>query len=413
MSVAVSKKANRILFLNTLAFSICFFVWMINSVLITFLVGKFEWSQWSPVEIGYLMAIPVLTGSIFRLPIGILTDKFGGKPVMIALLAICAVPTYLLSYASGFWSFAICGIGFGLVGTSFAVGIAYTSIWFPKEKQGFALGLFGMGNIGAALTAMFAPKLLTHLTQGGSNIEGWIVLPKIYAAVLVLMAIVFFLFAENKKPESSSKTLSGMMQPLRNVRVWRFGLYYFLVFGGFVALVNWLQPIYKNVYNLDKETAGMYVATFVIASSVIRALGGYISDKIGARKVMYVVLVLSLLISGGLMVWTPASVSVFVTIIILLGCVWGTGMAAVYKHIPDYFPQEVGVVGGMVGVLGGLGGFVSPIVFGYLKDGTGMWSSCWILIAILSAGSLVWMHKVVQKTIDLKSQKLAFGQIDK
>ncbi len=397
MPITNPSKANKILFLNTFAFTICFFVWMINSVLITFLAGKFDWSQWSAIEIGYLMAIPVLTGSIFRLPVGILTDKFGGKPVMIGLLALCSLPTYLLSYANGFWSFALCGVGFGLVGTSFAVGIAYTSIWFPKEKQGFALGLFGMGNIGAALTAMFAPKLLTYLTKGGLNIQGWTVLPQIYAGVLLIMAIVFLIFTENKKPESSSKTLAGMLEPLKNSRVWRFGLYYFLVFGGFVAFVNWLQPIYKNVYNLDKETAGMYVATFVVASSIIRAVGGYLSDKIGARKVMYFVLVLSLIISGVLIVWTPQNVFVYVAIIILLGCVWGTGMAAIYKHIPDYFPQEVGVVGGMVGVIGGLGGFVSPIVFGYLKDGTGFWSSCWILIAILSLVSLLWMHGVVKK----------------
>jgi len=164
MSISESSKANKILFLNTLAFTICFFVWMINSVLVNFLAGKFEWSQWSSIEVGYLMAIPVLTGSIFRLPIGVLTDKYGGKPVMIGLLLLTAIPTYLLSYASGFWSFALCGVGFGFVGTSFSVGIAYTSVWFPKEKQGFALGLFGMGNIGAALTAMFAPKLLTYFT---------------------------------------------------------------------------------------------------------------------------------------------------------------------------------------------------------------------------------------------------------
>ncbi|MCK5815211.1 MAG: NarK/NasA family nitrate transporter [Flavobacteriaceae bacterium] len=400
MSEAISKKANRILFLNTLAFSICFFVWMINSVLVTFLAGKFEWSQWSSIEIGYLMAIPVLTGSLFRLPIGILTDKFGGKPVMIVLLVLSALPTYLLSYANGFWFFALCGAGFGMVGTSFAVGIGYTSIWFPKEKQGFALGLFGMGNIGAALTAIFAPKLLTYLTSGGDNVEGWVVLPRIYAVVLIVMAIVFFFFAENKKPKSSSKTLKGMIQPLKKARVWRFGLYYFILFGGFVAFVNWLQPIYKNVFHLDKEKAGVYVAVFVIASSLFRALGGYISDKIGARKVMYYVLISSFFISLLLILWTPENVSIYVSIIIVLGCIWGVGMAAVYKHIPDYFPQEVGVVGGMVGVIGGLGGFVSPIIFGYLKEGTGIWSSCWILIAILSAISLIWMHNAVRKIVN-------------
>jgi NNP family nitrate/nitrite transporter-like MFS transporter len=379
---------------------------MINSVLVTFLVDKFEWSEWTGVEIGWLMAIPVLTGSIFRLPVGILTDKFGGKPVMVTLLLLVAIPTYLLSYASSFWTFAMCGIGFGMAGTSFAVGIAYTSIWFPKEKQGFALGIFGMGNVGAALTAMAAPKLLTILTENGANIEGWIYLPRIYAGVLIAVALLFFLLTENKKPESSSKTLSGMMQPLKNARVWRFGLYYFLVFGGFVAFVGWLQRIYKNVYadqlqtdagTYDLESAGMLVASFIIASSVIRALGGYISDKVGARKVMYWVLSSSVLISAILFLWTPQNIYLYVTIVLILGSIWGTGMAAVFKHIPDYFPQEVGVVGGMVGVIGGLGGFICPILFGYLYDFTGMWESCWILILALSSISLIWMHLTIRK----------------
>lgn len=405
MNTLETKKANKILLLNTLAFTACFFIWMINSVLITFLTNKFEWSNWSSIEIGYLLAIPVLTGAIFRLPVGILTDKFGGKPVMITLLIVCAIPTYLLSYANGFWSFALCGIGFGLVGTSFAIGIAYSSIWFPKEKQGFALGLFGMGNIGAALTAILTPKLLTYITNDGINIENWIILPRIYAVVLLLVALLFFIFTENKKPKSDSKTMLKMMKPLKNLRVWRFGLYYFLVFGGFVALVNWLQPIYKNVFDLDKETAGLYVATFVIASSVIRALGGYLSDRIGARKVMYFVLVASLLISGVLIFWTPENVLLYVIIILLLGGIWGTGMAAVYKYIPEYFPQEVGVVGGMVGVLGGLGGFVCPIVFGYLLAGTGLWSSCWILILILSLICLTWMHRSILQLKKVNAHK--------
>lgn len=404
-------KANKTLFLNTLTFAVCFFVWMIFSVLITFLNGKFEWSQWSDVEVAWLIALPVLTGSVFRLPIGVLTDKYGGKPVMIALLLFTAIPTYLLSFANGFWSFALCGVGFGLAGTSFAVGIAYTSIWFPKRKQGFALGIFGMGNVGAAITAMFAPKLLTYLTDDRTNLEGWVNLPRIYAIVLVAVSFIFYILTDNKKVEQSSKSIMGLMKPLKDTRVWRFGLYYFLVFGGFVALIGWLQRIYKNVYtadliktdgNYDLEKAGMYVAIFVIASSVIRAFGGYLSDKFGARSVMRTVLILSLLISSMLIIWTPAHVHVFLAISLMFGGVWGVGMAAVYKYIPDYYPQEVGVVGGMVGVLGGLGGFVCPIVFGYLKDGTGMWSSSWMFMAFLSVICLVWMYKTI---LEMNNQK--------
>ena len=193
-STTLTKGANRILFFNTLAFTICFAAWMLNGVLVTFLVDNQVFS-WGPVEVGWLMGIPVLTGAIFRLPAGILTDKFGGRPVFTWLLIISAIPMFLLSYANSFWQFALCSFGFGLTGTSFAVGIAFTSIWYPKKWQGTALGTFGAGNAGAAITTLLAPTILKNLTDGGTHIEGWRTLPVIYAVGLVVMAIIFFLIA--------------------------------------------------------------------------------------------------------------------------------------------------------------------------------------------------------------------------
>ncbi|MCR8669192.1 MFS transporter [Aestuariibaculum sp. M13] len=476
----VTQGANKTLFINTLAFTFCFAAWLLNGILVTFLADN-QVFDWSAVEIGWLIGIPVLTGAIFRLPAGILTDKLGGKPVFAGLLLICAIPMYLLSYANGFWSFALCSLGFGITGASFAVGIAFSSIWYPKEKQGIALGIFGAGNAGAAITTLIGPKLLNYLTDGKTNLEGWRMMPRIYAACLVLMAIIFFLTTTNKKPASSTKSLSGMLQPLKSVRVWRFGLYYFLVFGCFVAFAGWLVPYYTNVYALDLATAGLLASCFSLPSGVIRAFGGWLSDKFGARKVMYWVLGTSVVLSSALIIprmdiyaagkgimakgsgevtevsdthivvnnitypviqrskelahandefrvfpvkeswqqvrvkkgdqvnkkellaegkthiYFQANVWIFAIIAIIIGSVWGIGKAAVYKHIPDYFPEEVGVVGGMVGVLGGLGGFFCPILFGYLLEGTGLWSSCWILMLILSAVCLIWMHRVIQQ----------------
>ena len=197
------KGANKILFMNTLAFTICFGAWMLNGVLVTFLVDN-QVFKWGAIEIGWLIGIPVLTGSIFRLPAGILTDKFGGRPVFTILLLLSAIPMYFLSYADSFFSFALCSFGFGLTGASFAIGIAYTSIWFPQHKQGTALGVFGAGNAGAAITTLFAPTLLKNLTNNGLDIEGWRTLPVIYSVALVIMAIVFFLFTTNKKPAVTS-----------------------------------------------------------------------------------------------------------------------------------------------------------------------------------------------------------------
>lgn len=490
METTTPKGANRILFMNTLAFTVCFAAWMLNGVLVTFLTVNRVY-DWSATEIGWLLGIPVLTGSVFRLPAGILTDKYGGKPVFTALLLLCAVPMYLLSTADSYLAFALCSFGFGLAGVSFSIGIAYTSVWFPRARQGLALGIFGAGNAGAALTTLFAPTLLNSFTNGGIEIEGWRRLPVAYAAVLVAMAVIFFISTTNKKPLGNAKTLKTQLAPLKNIRVWRFGLYYFLVFGCFVAFSQWLVPYFVNVYYLPLVTAGFLAACFSFPSGVIRALGGWLSDYFGGRKVMYWVLGSSVLISFLLIVpkmeitspgkgitaekdgtvtavtadtiavgdrvyrfdarkpradtredegvlvfptkevWQEAAVEVgqtvkrkellargvtkiyfqanvwiFAGLVILLGIVWGIGKAAVYKHIPEYFPEEVGVVGGMVGVLGGLGGFFSPIIFGYLLDGTGLWTSAWMFMFFLSAICLLWMHRVVQKMMNHKEPEL-------
>jgi NNP family nitrate/nitrite transporter-like MFS transporter len=489
MQEQATAQSHRILFLNTLAFTICFAAWMLNGVLVTFLTSN-QVFNWGPVEIGWLLGIPVLTGSIFRLPAGMLTDKFGGKPVFGTLLLLCAVPMYLLSTVNSFLGFALCSFGFGLVGVSFSIGIAFSSVWYPKKLQGTALGIFGAGNAGAALTTLLAPKLLNIFTSNGADPEGWRMLPKCYASVLLLMGIIFFIFSINKKPMSSKKGWVEMLKPLKSVRVWRFGLYYFLVFGCFVGFSQWLMPYFVSAYYLPLVTAGLLVSCFSFPSGVIRALGGWMSDKFGARKVMYWVLGTSVIVSlmlvipkmeiyspgqgviatrsgivtaidqksimvgekiylliekkerkenfdekllvfpakeiwqepvvslgdkierkqllakGVTRIYFQANIWIFTFLVFVLGIAWGIGKAAVYKHIPDYFPEEVGVVGGMVGVLGGLGGFFCPIIFGYLLKSTGLWTSCWMLVLVLSLVCLWWMHAVIVRMMKEKHPDL-------
>jgi NNP family nitrate/nitrite transporter-like MFS transporter len=360
-------------------------------------------------------------------------------------------------------------------------------VWYPKKNQGTALGIFGAGNAGAALTLVFAPTLLNTLTDNGTNIEGWRQLPVYYAGLLVVTGILFFVFAENKKHSKQARNLAEMLQPLKDLRVWRFGLYYFLVFGCFVAFSQWLVPYVVNVYFLPLVTAGLLAGLFSFPSGVIRAAGGWMSDRWGARVIMYWVLGLSVAISFMLMfpkmeiyspgegilaqrpgvvtevtdtrivvddhiyqirqsdtdfaalddsilllptkdtwqeavvevgqevkrrellakgitrIYSQANVWVFAVFVIGLGSVWGIGKAAVYKHIPDYFPDEVGVVGGMVGVLGGLGGFFCPIIFGYLLEWTGLWTSAWMFMLLLSLICFTWMHWTVMKLSRLPS----------
>ncbi len=472
------RAANRVLFLNTLAFAVCFAAWTLYGVLITYLVDH-RVLVLDKSQIGWLIGAPILTGSILRLPIGILADRFGGKIVYIAVMLVSAAAMFLTSFASTFTGFLLGGLGFGISGASFAAGVSYTAVWFPKAKQGTALGLFGMGNMGTAITALGAPTLLQRLTDGGANLEGWRALPQIYAGGLILMAVVFALLAIPKRIEGPAKTLGVMLKPLGNIRVWRFGLYYFVLFGGFVALAQWLIPYYLNVYGMTLAGAGMMATLFSLPSGLTRALGGFLSDKIGARTTLYIVLsgvtVLFLLLVAPKMEitspgegvladkagpvtnvsdtqivaagvtyslkqrapidptinsktlvlpkftsWQEPSVKVgdevtkkqvvargvthvffqanqyvFTVLLLIAGILMGLGMAAVYKHIPEYFPNDVGAVGGLVGVLGGLGGFVLPIVFGYLLKGTGLWTSCWFLLALLAIVSLVWMHGTI------------------
>ncbi len=300
MMKEATPKSYRMLVMNTLAFTIAFAAWLSNGVLITFLISN-GILDWSAVEMGTVIGIPVLTGALFRLPMGILTDKFGGRPVFAINLLVASLGMVLMSNAQSYTDFIVASLLFGTVGATFAVGIAFTSVWFPKEKQGLALGIFGAGNAGAALTALFAPTILNNLIAGG-DMEAWRQLPIMYATMLAVMAVIFFLATENRKPDSSDKTLGQMLRPLKDIAVWRLGSFYFIVFGLFVAFSQWLVPYFVNVYALPLVTAGIFAAAFSFPSGVIRALGGYLSDKFGGNTVSMWVFITAMTISAMLMV---------------------------------------------------------------------------------------------------------------
>ena len=300
MMKEATSKSWRMLTMNTLAFTIAFAAWLSNGVLITFLISNGV-LNWTAVQMGTVIGIPVLTGALFRLPMGILTDKFGGRPIFTINLLIAALGMVLMSHAHTYTDFIIASLLFGTVGATFAVGIAFTSVWFPKDKQGLALGIFGAGNAGAALTSLFAPTILMSLIAGG-DMDAWRQLPLMYAIMLAGMAVIFFFATENRKPASSDKTLAQMLTPLKDIRVWRLGMYYFIVFGLFVAFSQWLVPYFVNVYALPLVTAGLFAAAFSFPSGVIRALGGYLSDKFGGNTVTMWVFTVAITISAMLMI---------------------------------------------------------------------------------------------------------------
>ncbi len=395
---------------STLAFTVCFAVWTIFSIIGIKIKADLGLND---TQFGILIATPILTGSISRIFLGIWTDQFGGRLVYSLLMLVTAGAVFLLTYASTYYVFLLAALGVGLAGGSFAVGVAYVSKWYSPDQQGTALGIFGVGNVGAAITNFGAPILLVAL--GGQ----WQSVALVYAAILAVTAILFYLFAKDD-PVHRARREKGIqhesffkqLEPLKHIQVWRFAFYYFFVFGGYVALALWLPRFYMGAYGLPLATAGLLTAIYALPGSVFRALGGYMSDKIGARSVMYWTFGVSLAvcfllsypstnyivsgIEGPIRFQISVPLWAFVGLTIILGFVMSLGKAAVYKHIPVYYPGHVGSVGGMVGLIGGLGGFFLPIAFGVMNDLIGVWTACFMLLTIIIAINLVWMHIAIQ-----------------
>ncbi|ODT66436.1 MAG: MFS transporter [Pelagibacterium sp. SCN 63-23] len=394
--------------MSTVAFTVCFAVWTVFSIIGVRIQQELGLSD---TQLGLLAGTPILTGSLSRVFLGIWTDQLGGRLMYVITMLLAAVATFLLSYATTYEMMVLAGLGLGLAGGAFAVGVSYVSKWYPAEKQGTALGIFGAGNIGAAVTKLAAPFVMVAM--------GWQAVAQIWALGLALMAVVFW-FTTKDDPELRARRAEGrkaasvamQLEPLRNIQVWRFSLYYFFVFGAFVALALWLPHYLIGVYGLDIATAGVLAAVFSIPASLFRAYGGHLSDRYGARAVMYVTFGVSLVctlmlsyphtdyvihgIDGPIAFSTRMGLVPFLVLIFILGFFMSLGKAAVFKHIPVYYPNSVGSVGGLVGMIGGLGGFVLPIVFGVMNDITNIWTSCFMLLFAIVLVSTVWMHVSVQ-----------------
>ena len=405
---SVAGQSNA-LWMSTIAFTVCFAVWTIFAIIGVQIKADLGLNE---TQFGLLVGTPILTGSLVRIFLGIWTDQYGGRRVYTVVMLAAAVATFLLTYAHTYTQFLIAALGVGVAGGSFAVGIAYVSRWYPPEKQGTALGIFGAGNVGAAVTKFFAPFIMVAY--------GWQATAQVWAVGIALMGIVFW-FTTKEDPVEMERRAKGArprsgwleLESLKNVQVWRFSLYYFFAFGAFVALALWLPRYLIGVYGLDITTAGMIGAAYSVPASLFRAYGGHLSDKYGARRIMYWMFGVSVLITfilayppttytvqgikGPIVFHMATGVVTFTALMFVLGFFMSLGKAAVYKHIPVYYPKNVGAVGGLVGMIGGLGGFVLPIAFGVLNDLTGIWTSCFMLLFLVAAVSLLWMHLAIRR----------------
>jgi NNP family nitrate/nitrite transporter-like MFS transporter len=397
-----------VLLVSTLAFTVCFAVWMMFAVIgvpIRKTLGL------SATQFGLLAATPVLTGSLVRVPLGMWTDRFGGRIVFFLLMLSTVVPIWLMSYATAYWHFLVLGLFVGLAGGSFSVGTPYVARWFRKERQGLAMGVFGAGNSGAAVTKFVAPALVVA--------GGWMLVPQVYAVAMLVTAILFWFFSASDPAHlvDSKVTWRQQLTALRDPRVWKYCQYYSIVFGGYVGLSLWMVQYYVAEYGFDLRTAALLAACFSLPGGVLRAIGGWLSDRWGAHTVTWWVLWVSwiclFLLSYPQTDFTITTVNgpttfhiglnawVFTALMFVMGMAWAFGKASVFKYISDEFPDNIGVISGIVGLAGGLGGFFLPILFGMLVDLTGVRSSCFMLMYGVVWVSLIWMYVTEVRRIDV------------
>jgi NNP family nitrate/nitrite transporter-like MFS transporter len=389
-----------VLWLSTAAFTLLFNVWMMLGVLSVPIRRELALSE---SQVDWLIAAAILSGALFRLNFGMLADRYGGRRVMGITLVGSAIATYAFSQATSYPWLLAGALLYGLAGNSFAAGVVWNSAWFPDGLKGTALGIFGAGNVGAAgtkLLIVLCPGFLTLVPAGGYAAGivpgGWRFIPAVYAALLMVMAIAVFRWSPTPDHVTGrGRPLRERLAPLRHSRVWRFGLYYVVVFGAYVALSAWLPKFYVDAYGLSLPAAALLGATFVLPASLLRPLGGHLSDRFGPRGLTYAVFIVMASTLCVLSLPTRLGLRAFACLMFVLGCSMGIGKASVFKYIPSYFPQDVAAVGGVVAMLGALGGFFLPPAFGSLARMSGYHQVSFAVLLGLTLISLVWLHVAV------------------
>jgi MFS transporter, NNP family, nitrate/nitrite transporter len=380
---AEARHATRALVLATVAFAACFYAWSLLGPLGPTLQKHLHLSEF---ELSAMVAVPVLLGSLMRVPLGLLADHYGGRRLFLALMAFTMLP--VLALAAFHDSLAVMiGIGFllGMAGASFAIGIPFVNKWFPAERQGWALGIYGMGMGGTVLAALTAPRIekATSLT----------VPFVVAAAILAIVAATFAVMARDAAPPRSGRI--DFVAPLRVFRrsepgagrAWALTLFYFLAFGGFVAMFLYLPKLLTGVHHLTKTDAGARAAGFALLAVLARPVGGWLADRIGAERVLRAAFTGTIALAA-ILAFTYKSMVPLTICCLTLGIAFGLGTGAVFKLVAAWFPKQVGAVTGVVGAAGGLGGFFPPLVMAATKSATGSYALGFLLLAATGAIAL-------------------------
>lgn len=379
-SATEPKGNNTQLIAATLSFAFCFAVFGSISAMMPILSKKMGLTG---MQVSVAVALPVLLGSLGRLPLGMATDRFGGRIVFSLTMLASVIPAVFLGMVSEYWQLLVCGFFAGISLASFAVGVSFVSKWYPPDRQGTALGIYGVGNIGQSLAAYGSPLVAGWL---GFQWGYWI-----FALILFLWLFIFIALARNAGPTGKGKSLKEVLEPLKDSKSWVLSLFYFLTFGGFVAMSIYLPIYLTQMFDLTPQDAGLRTAGFVALATLVRPYGGILADKRGGEWVLARVFPAVFIL--GFFLACPL-ISTFTVGALGMAVAIGIGNGAVFKLVPLYFPQAVGTVTGLVGAAGGLGGFFPPLAVGFLYDLTTNHTMGFILLSLTSLVCTVVLRKV-------------------
>jgi NNP family nitrate/nitrite transporter-like MFS transporter len=358
------------LVLATGAFAICFAVFGSVSAMMPILKKNLGLG---PVQISIALAIPVLLGSLGRIPLGMLTDRYGGRLIFSVVMASSITPALMMGFVADYWQLIVCGFFIGIALASFSVGVGFASGWYPPERQGMALGVYGAGNIGQSLAAFGSPVLAAAL---GFRWGFWT-----FGILLLVWLVVFLLKAENAPRRAPAKRFGDVIKPLGDAKSWVLSLYYFMTFGGFVAMAIYLPIFLTEIFKLSPGDAGFRTAGFVVLATAMRPVGGMLADRVGGRRILLWVFPAT----AAMAVFLACPMMATFTIGALgMAAAIGLGNGAVFKLVPEYFPQSVGAVTGLVGAAGGLGGFFPPLVLGMVRQATGTFTPGFVFLALFA-----------------------------